>query len=138
VAIAFPKFHVARGGKLVAETSRIGHHDRPHYAGPFFHAHGLFKCSDRSRGKAHSAEPFALLPRNPAPAMSTAGGFRTGGANGLGGHKRGHPLGSGARAKEQVAATPPVPPRRGHPPGSRNKKTLVSLAAASLQLCPRR
>jgi hypothetical protein len=51
-------------------------------------------------------------------------------AGGLGGRKRGRPLGSQNKAKDP-ATTPPVPWRRGRPPGSRNKKTLEELAAAA-------
>jgi hypothetical protein len=49
---------------------------------------------------------------------------------GLGGRKRGRPLGSLNKAKDP-AATPPVPRRRGRPPGSRNKKTLEALMAVA-------
>jgi hypothetical protein len=60
-------------------------------------------------------------------AISGAGAGAPGGS---GGCKRGRPLGSQNKAKDPVA-TPPVPQRRGHPPGSRNKKTLEALAAAA-------
>jgi hypothetical protein len=68
-------------------------------------------------GAAHSTEPPLPLPPNFALAMYAVGDFRAEGANG--------------RAKEQVAATPPVPRRWGRPPGSRNKKTLADLTAAA-------
>jgi hypothetical protein len=60
-------------------------------------------------------------------AISRAGAGAPGGS---GGRKRGHPLGSQNKAKDP-AATPPVPRRRGCPPGSRNKKTLEALVAAA-------
>jgi hypothetical protein len=60
-------------------------------------------------------------------AFSRAG---AGTAGGLGGRKRGRPLGSLNKAKDP-AATPPVPRRRGRPPGSRNKKTLEALTAVA-------
>jgi hypothetical protein len=49
--------------------------------------------------------------------------------DGLGGYEHSCPLGGqdGARG---LAATPPVPRKRGRPLGSRNKKTLAALAAA--------
>jgi hypothetical protein len=51
-------------------------------------------------------------------------------AGGSGGRKRGRPLRSQNKVKD-LAAMPLVPRRRGCPPGSRNKKTLVALAAAA-------
>jgi hypothetical protein len=57
-------------------------------------------------------------------------GARAGAAGGLGGRKRGRPLGSLNKAKDP-AAMPPVPWRRGRPPGSRNKKTLEALAVVA-------
>jgi hypothetical protein len=51
--------------------------------------------------------------------------------SGSGGRKSGHPLGSQNKAKD-LAVTPPVPRRRGRPPGSCNKKTLEALAAAAV------
>jgi hypothetical protein len=65
--------------------------------------------------------------------MSSLGAFSGTGAgtpSGLGGRKRGRPLGCQNKAKDPTA-TPPVPQRRGRPPGSRNKKTLEALAAAA-------
>jgi hypothetical protein len=60
-------------------------------------------------------------------AFGGAGARTTGG---LGGRKRGRPLGSLNKAKDP-AAMPPVPWRRGRPPGSRNKKTLEALAGVA-------
>jgi hypothetical protein len=60
-------------------------------------------------------------------AFSGAGAGATGG---LGGRKRGRPLGSLNKAKDP-AATPPVPRRRGRPTDSRNKKILEALAAVA-------
>jgi hypothetical protein len=62
--------------------------------------------------------------------LEAFGGAGAGTAGGLSGHKHGRPLGSLNKAKDP-AATPPVPRRRGRPPGSRNKKTLEALAAAA-------
>jgi hypothetical protein len=58
------------------------------------------------------------------------GGAEARALEGSGGRNRGRPLGSQNKAKDP-AATPPVPRRRGHPPGNRNKKTLEALAAAA-------
>jgi hypothetical protein len=60
-------------------------------------------------------------------AINGAGARATGGS---GGRKRGRSFGSQNKAKDPLA-TPPVPRRRGQPPGSRNKKTLEALAAAA-------
>jgi hypothetical protein len=65
--------------------------------------------------------------------MSSSGALSGAGARapgGSGGRKRGHLFRSLKRA-EDPAVTPPVPRRRGHPLGSRNKKTLAALAAAA-------
>jgi hypothetical protein len=61
--------------------------------------------------------------------LGAVNGAGAGAAGGSGGCKRGHPLGSQNKAKDPTT-TPPVPRRRGRPPGSRNKKTLEALAAA--------
>jgi hypothetical protein len=60
-------------------------------------------------------------------AFGGAGARTTGG---LGGRKRGRPLGSLNKAKDP-AATPPVPRRRGRPPGSHNKKTLEAFVGVA-------
>jgi hypothetical protein len=57
-------------------------------------------------------------------------GAGAGTAGGLGGRKRGRPLGSINKAKDP-AVMPPVPQRRGRQPGSRNKKTLEALAVVA-------
>jgi hypothetical protein len=63
-------------------------------------------------------------------ALGATSGAGAGAGDWPGGHERGRPLESqnGARG---LAAMPPVPQKRGRPPGSRNKKTLAALAAAA-------
>jgi hypothetical protein len=63
--------------------------------------------------------------------LEAFGGAGAGTAGGLGGRKRGRPLGSLNKAKD-LAAMPPVPWRRGRPPGSHNKKTLEALVAVAV------
>jgi hypothetical protein len=46
--------------------------------------------------------------------------------------KRGRPLGSGKKAKEEVVAMPLVVQRRVCPPGSKNKKTLAATTAPAV------
>jgi hypothetical protein len=106
-----------------------------------FHTPPSFKVSVLSRGFPHSRAPsifFAkrflhLLQPISFTSMSPTGALGGAGAgvpSGSGGRKRGRPFGSRNRAKDP-AATPPVPRRRGRLPGSRNKRTLVALAAAA-------
>jgi hypothetical protein len=63
--------------------------------------------------------------------MSSVGGAAAGGARAPEKRKRGRPLGSGKKAREEVEVTLPVPRRHGCPPGSKNKKTLAVVAAAA-------
>jgi hypothetical protein len=58
------------------------------------------------------------------------GGAVARGPSGSSGRKCGRPLGRRNKVKDP-AATPPVPRKRGHPPGSHKKRTLGALAAAA-------
>jgi hypothetical protein len=62
--------------------------------------------------------------------LGATSGAGAGASDGPGGHERGRPLG-GQEGARDLAATPPVPRKRGRSLGNRNKKTLAALTATA-------
>jgi hypothetical protein len=88
--------------------------------------------------RVYSTLAIASLPlRSDVPMMSSTGGAGTSGSGApTEKRKRGCPFGNGKKAREVVVSMLPVACRRGHPPGSKTKKTLVAAAAAAAVVSP--
>jgi hypothetical protein len=112
---------------VVAEAS-----DTINPAASFSHASLFVKCWNCSRMKAHSTFSSHFAPLALGLIVSTVEGFGAGGAGGGGvpeKHGPGRPKES--RKKMAAASGPSSAPRRGQPPGIKNKTTSAAFAATA-------